>query len=82
MSDFKSFEKINPVVSSAGYALSALAAAGVPEAVKLHKEIVKNFPDTAERTFSADKATDTAELNGNNCHFSHLTRGMEILIIN
>lgn len=28
------------------------------------------------------KATDTAELNGNNCHFSHLTRGMEILIIN
>lgn len=77
MSDFKSFEKINPVVSSAGYSLSALAAAGVPEAVKLHKEIVKNFPDTAERTFSADKATDTAEIINAEFRYKAINRAIE-----
>ena len=77
MSDLKSFEKINPVVASADYSLSALAAAGVPEAVELYKAVRKNSHDSAERAFSSDKITDTAEIINAEFRYKAINRAIE-----
>ena len=48
MKDLHSFEAINPVISSAGYALTGLAGAGIPEAVKLYRQLYNETPEVID----------------------------------
>ena len=76
MKDLHSFEAINPVISSAGYALTGLAGAGIPEAVKLYRQLYNETPEVID-TASPDGLKTASSIINMVCRYKASNRAIE-----
>lgn len=73
MKDLNAFEKINPVISSAGYSLVHLAAGGVPEAVALYEQLKDNLSELPK----TDNAKSAASVVNAEFRYRAINRAIE-----
>ena len=76
MKDLHSFEAINPVISSAGYALTGLAGAGIPEAVKLYRQLYNETPEVID-TASPDGLKAASSIINIEFRYKAINRAIE-----